>query len=164
MENHIRVILMKKSISFTTESTNTVLRWMFRVCAAIFGGAYYAFLEVLWRGYTHWTMIFAGACALAFMYFVFIGTRLKSFLAKCLLSAAGVCTIEFLIGCIVNLWLRWDVWDYSEMGFNLLGQICPVFFCVWFVLSIPASFVCRMVQRIEDDIFALWQNTKRRAE
>lgn len=164
MENHIRVILVNINIKIEKGSTNTVKRRMFRLCAAVLGGVYYSFLEVLWRGYTHWTMIFAGAVSLAFMYFIFTADTVKSYFLKCFVSAVGVCAIEFFMGCIVNLWLGWEVWDYSEMPFNLLGQICPVFFAVWFALSIPGSFLCRAVKRIEDDIFAAGPGTEGRSE
>lgn len=46
----------------------------------------------------------------------------------------GTCIVtglEFLTGCIVNLWLGWGVWDYSMLPGNLLGQICPQFFGLW---------------------------------
>ena len=34
---------------------------------------------------------------------------------------------EFITGCIVNLWLGWNVWDYSNLRFNLLGQTSLTF-------------------------------------
>ena len=43
--------------------------------------------------------------------------------------------IEFVSGCIVNLWLGWNVWDYSHMPFNLLGQICLPFSLLWVLVS-----------------------------
>ena len=42
---------------------------------------------------------------------------------------------EFLVGCIVNLWLGWDVWDYSDIPLNLLGQICLLFAFLWIPIS-----------------------------
>lgn len=45
----------------------------------------------------------------------------------------GVC-----VGCIVNLWLGWDVWDYSGMVFNILGQVCLAYWMLWVALSLPA--------------------------
>ena len=44
--------------------------------------------------------------------------------------------VEFVAGCIVNLWLGWNVWDYSNIPFNLLGQICLPFSVIWCLISI----------------------------
>ena len=46
--------------------------------------------------------------------------------------------LEFITGCIVNLWLGWDVWDYSDMPGNLMGQICPQYTLLWAVLVLVA--------------------------
>jgi len=37
---------------------------------------------------------------------------------------------------LVNMRLGWGVWDYSEMPGNVLGQICPTFSAIWFVLCL----------------------------
>ena len=42
--------------------------------------------------------------------------------------------VEFCAGCVLNLWLGLDIWDYSDIPFNLLGQICLPFSLVWWVL------------------------------
>lgn len=48
--------------------------------------------------------------------------------------AALVTLVEFCAGCVLNLWLGLDIWDYSDIPFNLLGQICLPFSLVWWVL------------------------------
>lgn len=48
--------------------------------------------------------------------------------------AALVTLVEFIAGCVLNLWLGLDIWDYSDIPFNLLGQICLPFSLVWWVL------------------------------
>lgn len=55
-----------------------------------------------------------------------------------LTGAALVTILEFITGCIVNLWLHLNVWDYSNIPGNILGQICPPFTLLWFFLSLPA--------------------------
>ena len=45
---------------------------------------------------------------------------------------------ELAAGCILNLWLGWNVWDYTNMPGNLLGQVCPQFMLLWCVVSGPA--------------------------
>ena len=45
---------------------------------------------------------------------------------------------EFIAGCVVNLWLGWNVWDYSNMWGNVLGQICPQFILLWIPITLIA--------------------------
>ena len=39
-------------------------------------------------------------------------------------------------GLVLGVWLGLGVWDYSHLPGNFLGQICPQFFGVWFVLCL----------------------------
>ena len=103
----------------------------------LIGGGIYYLLEVLWRGYSHWTMfILGGIC------FVIMGLLNEykfnwndSLIKQSIISACIITVFEFITGCIVNLWLGWNVWDYSELPCNLMGQICLYFFFVWILLS-----------------------------
>ena len=103
----------------------------------LIGGGIYYLLEVLWRGYSHWTMfILGGIC------FVIMGLLNEykfmwsdSLIKQSIISACIITVFEFFTGCIVNLWLGWNVWDYSELPCNLMGQICLYFFFVWILLS-----------------------------
>ena len=54
-------------------------------------------------------------------------------------GAAIVTALELLVGLIVNRWLGWDVWDYSDMPGNLWGQVCPQFAAAWLLLSWAAG-------------------------
>ena len=101
------------------------------------GGRLYTWIEILWRGYTHFSMFILGGGG-----FVVLGllNEYKIPWHWCLLrqSVVGACSItglEFLTGCIVNLWLGWGVWDYSDLPFNLYGQICLYYFLLWIPLS-----------------------------
>lgn len=62
----------------------------------------------------------------------------QSLILQSIIGAVLITALEFLTGCIVNLWLKWNVWDYSNLPFNLLGQICLYFFLLW----IPMSTLC----------------------
>lgn len=100
------------------------------------GGLIYFWLEVLWRGYSHWSMFLLGGLC-----FVLCG--LINEVVPCemplplqmLLSAIMITVLEFFTGCVVNLWLGWQVWDYSKLHFQLLGQISLKSSIVWFLLS-----------------------------
>ena len=51
-------------------------------------------------------------------------------------GAMLVTTGELLVGLLVNRWLGWNVWDYSDMWGNVLGQICPKYTALWGLLSL----------------------------
>lgn len=53
---------------------------------------------------------------------------------QALCCAVLVTLVEFIAGCVLNLWIGLDIWDYSDIPFNLLGQICFPFSVVWLVL------------------------------
>jgi len=103
----------------------------------VIGGRLYTWLELLWRGRTHWTMFLLGGIC-----FVVIGILNEhlfpwelSLVEQSVVGAAIVTVLEFLTGCIVNLWLGLDVWDYSSLPCNLLGQICLYYFILWIPMS-----------------------------
>lgn len=51
------------------------------------------------------------------------------------IGAIIITLLEFITGMIVNVKLGWNVWDYSNLPFNVLGQICPFFFIAWYYIS-----------------------------
>lgn len=107
---------------------------MFGLCGGI-----YVLLELLFRGRSHISMFFAGGLSATCIFFCCQLGRLKKACAftKCLFGSAVITLVEFVTGVIVNLWLRLSVWDYSDVPFNLLGQICLPFSLVWFVITLP---------------------------
>ena len=108
----------------------------------IIGGAVYVLLEMLWRGFSHWTMFLLGAVC-----FILIGLVNEVFewdtplLLQMLFGCAIITALEFVTGCIVNLWLGWDVWDYSQYKFNILGQISLHSSVGWYFLSLVGIFL-----------------------
>ena len=100
------------------------------------GGAAYGLLETIFRGYTHWSMVLTGGACLLTIY------SARGFLDGLPLIAAAtagaliVTAYEFFVGLIVNVRLGWNVWDYSAVPFNILGQICPLYTMVWFGLCL----------------------------
>lgn len=103
------------------------------------GGFLYILVELLWRGYSHWTMFLLGG--LCFFYAGIQNEHTaweKPLLLQSVQVALFITAAEFITGCIVNLWLGWNVWDYSDMPFNLLGQICPQYILLWVVLGAVA--------------------------
>lgn len=116
------------------------------LCYFLLGAMVYPLLEILFRGYSHWTMALAGG----------LGAYALAQVARTLpelplrwrgwVGAACLTLIELAAGCICNLWLGMAVWDYSHLPCNLWGQICLPFTLLWFLLSLPALA-----------LFARWQ-------
>lgn len=101
------------------------------------GGLLYNVLELFYRGWTHWTMFFLGGLC-----FIALGAINEVIpwdmpLWRQVLIGAGIITgLEFVTGCIVNLWLGWAIWDYSGMPGNILGQVCPQYAIYWLLVSL----------------------------
>ena len=89
----------------------------------LIGSAGYSLIEILWRGFTHWTMAVTGGLCFALLYQLNLRHPRERMTLKCLRGAAVITAVEFLVGCIVNLKLKWQVWDYSNSFGNLLGQV-----------------------------------------
>lgn len=103
------------------------------------GGLLYVLVELAFRGRSHWTMFLVGG--LCFWLIGLINEVLPwemPLWKQCIIGAVIVTAIEFLAGCFINLWLGWDVWDYSNIPFNVLGQICLPFSLFWILLSAVA--------------------------
>ncbi|MDD4565271.1 MAG: hypothetical protein PHE79_07370 [Eubacteriales bacterium] len=106
----------------------------------IIGAIGYGLIEALYRGFTHWTMLITGGVVFVVLYHVYTKNEKAPLWQKCLAGAFIITSLELAAGCIVNLWLGWNVWDYSAYSFNFLGQICLVFTFIWFLLCIPLSY------------------------
>lgn len=102
----------------------------------LIGGIAYVGIELLWRGWSHWTMFFLGGLCFICCGLLNEVIPWEMALSKQMFFGAIIITsLEFITGCIVNLWLGWNVWDYSNLPFNILGQICLIFFIAWYYIS-----------------------------
>ena len=109
------------------------------------GAELYGAIEILWRGRTHWTMLLCGGVCFTIMYL--ISAAALPFWLKCVLSALAVTLVELIAGILVNIIFAWDVWDYSHIPLNFLGQICLPFSGAWFMLYFPAEYLCLALKR-----------------
>ena len=118
----------------------------------IIGGLGYAIIELLWRGRTHWSMMLAGG--ICFILFSVIAEKLRGqrLLYKAILCALAVTSVEFIFGIVFNIILRMQVWDYSGVPFNFLGQICLLYTVIWGILGLVfvplADFLNKKMQKI----------------
>ena len=115
------------------------------------GGLLYILVELIWRGYSHWTMILLGGLC-----FVLIGLldeiqQKPPVLLQMLQGASIVTFLEFITGCVLNLWLGLGVWDYSNMPFNILGQICLPFTFIWFFISYLVIKIENLMHKMIDN-------------
>ncbi len=115
--------------------------------AFLMGFFLYALVEIAGRGYTHWTMCLTGGLILALLYSL-NRRRTLPLLKHCLSGALLITAVELPVGIFDNLIMHWDVWDYSDLPFNFLGQICLFFSLYWFILCIPAYFICSAIRRV----------------
>ncbi len=116
-------------------------KWLKHLILFIIGGLVYILIEVIWRTImgstpTHWAMFFIGG----FIFLILGGINERipwefSLVRQCGIGTAVILTVEFISGCILNLWLGLGIWDYSDKAFNLLGQVCPQFALAWFFVS-----------------------------
>lgn len=100
------------------------------------GALGYGLIEILWRGYTHWSML--GAGGICFMIFGEFADKIKKFnlLFRAIIGGLIITFVELFFGIVFNVILKKNVWDYSKMPFNIAGQICALYSCFWAFLSI----------------------------
>lgn len=112
------------------------------------GSFAYTLIEIAWRGYTHWSMSLTGGLCLAILYMW--NERISSWYApfKWLVGALSITLTELAVGCLVNLVLKQNVWDYSGVRLNFLGQICLPFSVLWYFISIPGFFICDIIKKV----------------
>lgn len=98
------------------------------------GGMFYCTVELLWRQWTHGSMFLLGG--LCFYLVGGLDKRIRMpVLAQMLLGALIVTFFEFWTGILVNRVMHLNVWDYSHVPMNFMGQICVPFTLLWFPLS-----------------------------
>ena len=107
-----------------------------RICEYLFlwvlGGTIYYSLEMVFRGFSHWSMFVLGGLALCFCTYQGVAMRwTEPMWIQIIRSVAFVTSLEFITGIIVNKWLDLNVWDYSRRPFQLLGQICLPFMIIF---------------------------------
>ena len=108
------------------------------------GGVIYALIEIVFRGYTHWSMVIVGGLAVLCLYL--LSAMREKVWKKWIMGTAVILAIEFVSGIILNMLLGWRVWDYSRYRFNLYGQICLPFALCWLALCIPGNALCALVR------------------
>lgn len=106
------------------------------IALLMIGGAIYYLIEIVARGFSHWTMFFVGGICFILVGLINEITPKMSLVKQMALSALIITSIEFFSGCILNLWLGLNIWDYSDQPLNFMGQISAKHTLYWFLLSL----------------------------
>lgn len=116
--------------------------------AALFlvGGLGYYAMELAFRGRSHWSMALCGGICLCAVYHMNRALQEKPLIVRAGIGSLIITAVELLCGCLVNLVLQWNVWDYSRLPWNLWGQICLPFSLLWLALCFPVCTVCSFVE------------------
>lgn len=74
-------------------------------------------------------------------YYYLEENREAPILAKAAVGALIITVFEFFVGLVVNVWYQWDVWDYTKLPGNIMGQICPKYSFIWFVICVTVLII-----------------------
>ena len=116
---------------------------LYQVFLFLVGGSGYVGLEFLWRGRSHISMFLAGGVC-----FLLLGQLDRARLSpamKCLLGAAVITVVELLAGLLANR--DHKVWDYRQMPYNFMGQICLGYSLLWIPVSLGAMVLYRVLNK-----------------
>lgn len=101
----------------------------------LIGGFIYITIELLFRGFSHWTMfVLGGVCFISLGLINEVLSWETPIWLQAIIGGFIITLLEFATGCIVNLCLGWNIWHYTR--FDVLGQICLPFFFIWCLLSV----------------------------
>ena len=138
MKDFIWSVKVKLKSFMKSKLPDYLLSWLMWT----WGATLYFFIEVIYKTLTgnpdhiSWTMI-----VVAFILCIPLermGDELPwemPMALQCVLSCIVITITELISGLILNVWLGLNVWDYTELPFNFMGQICLQFSMIWLILS-----------------------------
>ena len=124
-----------------------------KILLFLLGGGLYTLLELLWRGRSHSSMfILGGLC------FLLLGKLRKIRppfqVPRCVVGAGIITVMEFAAGLLVNR--QHQIWNYCDLLFNLLGQICLPFTLLWIpIASLGMGLYGRLSQVLDQSTTSL---------
>lgn len=111
------------------------------------GGTAYNIAEYLWKGCSHWTMAIDGGLCLMGIYVITTFSDMN-FVYKVMCSGGIITLVELLSGIVINKLLGWNIWDYSELPMNFLGQICLTYSVLRIGLCIPVVAIIDLINEL----------------
>lgn len=125
-----------------SRSNKVIMNILKYISLFISGGLIYMSMELLWRQYTHWTMGIAGGILLILIGLIDeVYTKDLPILIQSTIASIIITIIEYYAGIIINVKLHLNVWDYSQLPFNVDGQVCLYFSLIWFVVGAMAVII-----------------------
>ena len=120
------------------------------------GGTLYYMIEIIFRGYSHWSMFFVGRN----LFYIFSHNKgygrsgEKPLWKQVLWCTAFVVSAEFITGIIVNKVMGWNVWNYYRSAVSPYGQICFPFAVLFsglctFGIIISGYLLCYLYREIK---------------
>jgi uncharacterized membrane protein len=114
--------------------------------AFLIGGNIYCTVEILYRGRTHYSMFFCAGIAIIILLGVYVNNKNISLPLFAIISMVTITSLEFIFGVIFNIWLKMNVWDYSNTPLNLFGQICLPFSLIWLIFGIVIYYIFKLAK------------------
>lgn len=135
---------MKETITPDTSIYMKIYEYIFLF---LIGGFSYFYMEILFRGFSHFSMIICGGlCFIACGVINQLTSFRLSVITQMIISSIIITFMELITGYIVNIRLHWNVWDYSKLPYNFHGQICLAYSCIWLVLSLLCIVVDDLIR------------------
>jgi uncharacterized membrane protein len=120
------------------------VKWIEKSAMFFLGGVGYVSLELVWRGWSHFSMFLAGGSC-----FLLLGqldkVKKTPLWIRGIFGSAVITAVELMTGLIFNR--GYQVWDYRGAPMNFLGQICLPFTVLWMPISVGAMLLYRTVER-----------------
>ncbi|MFR5876676.1 MAG: putative ABC transporter permease [Eubacterium sp.] len=110
------------------------------------GGNLYCTIELIYRARTHYSMFFCAGIAIMILLAVYVNNKNINPFIFALIAAVTITSLEFIFGVIFNIWLKMNVWDYSNVPMNLFGQICLPFTLIWLVFGIIIYYAFKLLK------------------
>ena len=103
------------------------------------GALIYMGLEMLWRGYTHWTMgLVAGIATILIGLINEFFPKDTPLMVQAPIASLIITELEYISGEILNVQLGLNIWDYSQMPLNVDGQVCLPASLLWMAIGLIA--------------------------
>lgn len=105
------------------------------------GGLGYMGLELLWRGWTHSAMFFAGGTC-----FLLLGQlRHCPPWVRAVAGAGMITAVELGVGLALNR--QYAIWDYRNVPLNFMGQICLPYSLLWMPVGLAGTTLYRLLDK-----------------
>lgn len=129
------------------DHSNSLQRAVEAPLVCLFGGVAYCILELCWRGYSHWSMALCGAFCFWKLWRIECEKKSIPLPLRALMGAGIITVTELFAGCLLNLGLGLEIWNYADVPLNFLGQVCLPYSILWFLLCFPVSLLIALIRR-----------------